>query len=238
MPTQPMLIYSCLKTLIIKNKSAMRKLKKLFFVSLIPILGFVSCDKNNVEPNSSIEKNILIETDLPLLEGTIRGYFGNEFKTFVQNIEKVQPIDSFSNCYFYEDCKNSYPDICSGPMKQINLIRCDSSFVIALYIMGVSPDSLPFERPVPKEFCRYVDIQFFKLENWNRIPNDPNCYNFWQNDFYGVKALITDNTDEVLTGTFEGDLYSPVGKVLRVSHGEFKIRIFRKRLSCWHENGK
>jgi hypothetical protein len=188
-------------------------------------------DLNSQRPDSNNKK-----PDLPLQEGCIRGYFGNEYKTFAQHIEKVQPIDSFSNCYFYEDCIGSYADICSGPMKQINLIRSDSSFVIALYIMGVSPDSLPFENPLPAVFCRYAEIQFYKSENWNRVPNDSNCFNYLQDDFYGQKVIITDNKDDVLTGTFGGDLVSPAGKILHVSDGEFKIRILRKSFTCWHNN--
>jgi hypothetical protein len=184
------------------------------------------------------EKAKIAKPDLPLEEGTIRGYFGDEYKTFTGQIEKVQPVDSFSNCYFYEDCTGTYPDICSGPMKQINLIRIDSGFVVAIFIMGVSPDSLPKEIPVPQEFCRFSEIQFYKFEDWNRDPNDTSCYNFFQDYFYGQKVLITDNTNDVLTGTFEGDLVSPSGKVMHVSEGEFKIRIFRKRFPCWLEDGK
>jgi hypothetical protein len=198
-----------------------------------------SSDKKNSEQydlNSQKSDSTNEKPDLPLLVGSIRGYFGNEYKTFEQHIEKVQAVDSFSNCYFYEDCLGSYTDICSGPMKQINLIRSDSSFVIALYIMGVSPDSLPDENPVPAVFCRYAEIQFYKSENWNRVPNDPNCYNYVRDDFYGQSVLITDNKDDVITGTFSGDLVSPAGKTLHVSGGEFKIRILRKRIPCWHNN--
>jgi hypothetical protein len=156
----------------------------------------------------------------------------------ITHIEVVQPIDSFSNCYFYEDCPGTYADICSGPMKQINLIRCDTGFVVALYIMGVSPDSLPLEIPIPEVFCRYAEIQFYKFEDWNRDPNDTSCYNYLRDDFYGKNVLITSISNDILTGTFEGDLVSLSGKMIQVTEGEFKLKIFRKRYPCWLEDGK
>jgi hypothetical protein len=203
-----------------------------FLISVFALI--IACTKEPDNKTSPVsEKSKRAKSFLPLEEGTIRGYFGNEYRTFTQHIETVQPVDSFSNCYFYEDCVGTYEDICSGPMKQINLIRCDSGYVVAFFIMGVSPDSLPEEIPVPEEFCRYSEIQFYKFKDWNRDPNDSNCYNYAQDCFYGEKVLITGNKNDVLTGTFEGDLISPAGNTLHLSEGEFKIKIVRKRLPCW-----
>ena len=39
-------------------------------------------------------------------------------------------------------------------------------------------------------------------------------------------------TDDILTGTFEGILRSSTGGTIPVTEGEFKIKIFRKDMSC------
>ncbi|MGE5458380.1 MAG: hypothetical protein ACM3RX_08495, partial [Methanococcaceae archaeon] len=114
-------------------------------------------------------------------------------------------------------------------LKQINLIRCDSTYVIAIYINGISPDSFPTV-PVPQEFGRFTEIQFYKFKDWNIISADTNNSRYILNDFYGKNVLITKIKDDVLTGRFEGFLKSPGGKVLNVSEGEFQIKIFRKHM--------
>ena len=157
----------------------------------------------------------------PISLGTIRGYFGEYYRTFSQHIETVQPIDSFSNCYFYGTCKGSTSN-------QINLIRCDSVFVFAIYIMGYPLDSLPESLPVPSEYGKYSEIQFYPFNSWNW--NDAGHYSM--SDFYGSSVFITDKTDDILTGTFKGTLRSATGDILPVTEGEFKLRIFRKDMSC------
>jgi len=195
------------------------------FISLmlmsILILPY-ACDVINVEvsyPDRSHKK--AEKPDYPVPLGCIRGYFGVEYLTFTQHLEKVQPVDSFSNCYFYGKCKGSESN-------QINLLRCDSTFVLAIYILGYPLDSLPSELPVPAEFGKYSEIQFYPFQSWNST--SPEHYSLA--DFYGKSVFITDRTDDIITGTFEGYLSSPGGNLLNVTEGEFKIAIFRKDMSC------
>jgi hypothetical protein len=157
----------------------------------------------------------------PVTLGCIRGYFGDYYKTFAQHIETVAPVDSFSNCFFYGSCNGS-------DINQINLIRCDSVFVLAMYINGYSLDSLPDTLPVPSEYGRYTEIQFYPFQSWNW--GSPGHYSL--GDFYGKSVFITDKTDDILTGTFEGILTSSTGDILPVTDGEFKIKIFRKYMPC------
>ncbi len=181
-----------------------------------------SCDKTEIiGPRASLpvhDRNNNPRT--PLTIGTIRGLFGEDYRVFKDHIEKVQPVDSFSNCYFYGSCNNF-------DLKQINLIRCDEEFVAAIYINGLSPDSLPAGLPVPQQFGRSAEIQFYSFGNWNST--SPGFY--YLNNFYGKNVFITDITDDVLTGTFEGLLGSSSGSI-RVTDGEFKIKIFRKYMPC------
>jgi hypothetical protein len=181
-----------------------------------------SCDKVEViGPRSSLPVH---QRDgkprTPVALGSIRGYFGDTYRTLTQHIEKVAPVDSFSNIYLYGTCNND--------LKQINLIRCDSDFVFAVYIMGYLLDSLPATLPVPVEFGKFSDIQFYPFDAWNST--SPGHY--VMNDFYGKNVFITDKTDDILTGTFEGTMRSTKGETLQVSEGEFKIKIFRKNLPC------
>ena len=163
-------------------------------------------------------------TPVPL--GCIRGYFGDYYKSFRQHIEKVQPIDSFSNAYFYGNCNDF--------LGQINLIRCDSDFVLAMYIIGYSLDSLPATLPVPSEYGKYSEIQFYSFQDLNSDSKG----HYRLDDFYGKSVFITDKTDDILTGTFEGTLTSPAGDIMQVSEGEFKIKIFRKYMPCGEGNEK
>ena len=192
------------------------------FVMIIFMLLY-ACDKIVViGPRPSLPvhpRDKKPRTPVPL--GCIRGYFGDYYRTFTQHIEKVQPIDSFSNCYFYGSCNSS-------TLNQINLIRCDSVFVLAMYIMGYSLDSLPASLPVPSEYGKYSEIQFYPFQDWNSV--SPGHYTL--DDFYGKSVFITDKTDDILTGTFEGILRSSTGEILPVSEGEFKIKIFRKYMPC------
>jgi hypothetical protein len=186
-----------------------------------------SCDKLTIETTRTGPDPVSREAgkrDYPVPLGCIRGYFGNEYRKLTLHIEQVQATDSFSNAYFYGSC--------NGTLKQINLIRRDTSFVIAIYIMGVSPDSLPIDRPVTPEIFKYTEIQFYKSGYWNSVSNDINYYHYNLIDSYGKSVLITENKDDILAGTFEGDLVSAAGDRLHVSEGEFRIKILRKYMPC------
>jgi hypothetical protein len=189
---------------------------------MIILMLLNGCDKITIiEPRPSLPVHSRDEKPrTPVALGSIRGYFGDYYRTFTQHIEKVQPIDSFSNCYFYGSCNDE--------LKQINLIRCDSVFVLAMYIMGYSLDSLPASLPVPSEYGKYTEIQFYPFQSWNW--DSPGYYSL--GDFYGKSVFITDKTDDILTGTFEGILSSSTGDILPVTDGEFKIKIFRKYMPC------
>lgn len=201
-------------------------MKHVFLFPLLIILTasllLSSCDKTEIiGPRPTLPlHNRNVKPRTPITVGTIRGYFDNQYRVLTDHIEKVQPIDSFSNCYFYGKCSNF-------DLKQINLIRCDEEFVAAIYINGLSPDSLPAQLPVPQQFGRSAEIQFYSFGNWNST--SPGHY--WLNNFYGVNVFITDNTDDVLTGTFEGLLGSSKGSIW-VRDGEFKLKIFRKKVPC------
>lgn len=206
----------------------------LLFIRILPVIVFIlvsSCDEVIVEisgpplPRYPAErKDKKPRTPVPL--GCIRGYFGDSYRTFDQHIEKVQPIDSFSNCYFYGNC--------DGAMGQINLIRCDSSSVFSMFIMGYPLDSLPSSLPVPSEFGRFAEMQFSPLPGFSY----GTAGHYLMNDFYGNGVFITNKTDDILTGTFEGTMRSSTGNTLLVKDGEFKIKIFRKFMPCGKNGGK
>jgi hypothetical protein len=195
----------------------------IFRVCLAVFLVLLSsCDKVSVEitlPEPPVSEKDE-KPDFPVQLGSIRGYFGDDYRIFIQHIEKVQPVDSFSNCYFYGACNDDFG--------QINLIRCDNEFVIALYILGYPLDSLPVARPVPVEFGKYAEIQFYPFSDWNST--SPGHYSL--NSFYGQNVFISDVTDDVVTGTFEGILHTTSGNTINVTEGEFKLKLFRKHMPC------
>lgn len=193
----------------------------LFFIAFVVTAFFClnSCDKITVKESYPVREKDE-KPAYPVQVGTIRGYFGNTYRTFYDHIEKVQPIDSFSNCYFYGACNEDFG--------QINLIRCDNEFVLAIYILGYSLDSLPLNKPVKQEFGRYTEIQFYAPQNWNST--SPKHYNLI--DFYGKSVIVTDTVNDIITGTFEGNMTDQEGASMYVSEGEFKLKIFRKYMPC------
>lgn len=200
-----------------------------YFKFLITVTVFVyACDVVNVEeihpllPVHERDK----KPDTPVELGTLRGYFGDYYLTFAQHIEKVQPVDSFSNCYFYGSC-NGYP------INQINLIRCNSDLILAIYLNGYPLDSLPLSLPINQEYGKYSSIELYSFGNWNW--GDPGYYSL--SDFYGNSVLVTDVTDDIVTGTFKGTLRSSAGGMTPVTDGEFKLKIFRKDMTCKPSDG-
>jgi hypothetical protein len=190
---------------------------------MIVFILFYACDKITVietrPPLPVHQRDGKPRTQVEL--GTIRAYFGDYYRVFTQHIEKVAPVDSFSNCFFYGSCNGS-------DLNQINLIRCDSIFVLAMYINGIPLDSLPDTLPVPSEYGKYTEIQLYPFQSsgWG----SPGHYSL--GDFYGKSVFITNRTDDILTGTFEGNLTSSNGDILPVTEGEFKLKIFRKYMRC------
>jgi hypothetical protein len=184
---------------------------------------FTDCDKVTIEktypplPVHNKDQKPLTPVQL----GSIRGYFGDYYKTFKQHINEGQPIDSFSNCYIYGTCNYTQ-------LNQIHLERCDSDFVFSIYIDGYSLDSLPATISLLSGYGKYADIQFYPFKSWNWNSTG----HYFLAAYYGYKVSITDKSDDILTGTFEGKLESSTGEMLPVTEGEFKIKIFRKYMPC------
>jgi hypothetical protein len=197
------------------------------FIQMIVILLLNACDKLTIEKTSPplLQHQKDEKPDSPVPLGSIRAYFGEYYRTFSQQMETVQPVDSFSNIYFYDDCNNN----------QINMIRCDSFFVFAMYLSGYSLESLPVNQPLPEEYGKYPQIDFYPFghTNWG----DPSYFSL---AYYVQKCvfIITDKSDDILTGTFDGMLISSTGSLLPISEGEFRIKLFRKKMLCIQNNPK
>jgi hypothetical protein len=202
-------------------------MKKLILI-ILSISVLLACDKITIEtarpPLPVHPRDDKPRT--PLQVGTIRGYFGDYYRTFTQHVERVQAVDTFANAYYYGLCNNS--------LQQINLIRCDSALVFEIYIMGLPLDSLPSSPPLTTEYGKFASMQLHSFQNWNW--GDPGYYQ--GSDFYGKSLFITDRTDDILTGTFKGTLTSSTGAIMPVTEGEFKIKIFRKYEPCYNDTIK
>ncbi len=195
----------------------------LLFSSLLLMIILImpaSCSKESADaerPSLPVSHRVG-KVRIPLPLGTIRGYFGTDFRKFDQQIEKVQAVDSFSNCYFYNPVNKDF--------NQTNLIRSDTAFIVAIYIMGYPLDSLSPSLPVPTGLGKFVEISLYTFPG----SNNNSAVQYTLIDSYGKCISITDMTDDVLTGTFQGILKSSNGERLPVSEGEFKIKIFRKHM--------
>ena len=184
---------------------------------IIIFAALIACNKQT--DYSQYDVKLVGGPDGPIKLGCIRGYFGKYYREFTSTLEFTNPVDTFSNMYLYGNC--------NGRIDQINMLRNDSVYAAAIYIIGYPLDSLPSEKPVPEEFGKFAELQFYKLWDWDEDTLG-NYKTYVMNNFYGERLFITDRTDDVLTGTFDGFMNSPVYGVLRVTQGEFKIKVFRK----------
>ncbi len=186
---------------------------------------FNACETDRIEitttPLPLHEKEEKPDTPVPL--GCIRVYLGEYYRTFSQPDETDQSAGSYINTYFYGECSNG----------NIHIIRHDSNYVFAIYLSGYSLESLPVNQPLPEEYGKYPRINFFPYGQWNW--GDPSFYSLAH---YIQKCvfIITDKTDDILTGTFDGMLVSSTGNLLPLSEGEFKIKIYRKEMPCGNKN--
>lgn len=196
-------------------------MNKFLFFLLFLIL--TACDKLTIDyfspPLPVHQKDV--KPDIPVPLGCIRAYFGEYYRSFTQQTERIQPVDSISNLYLYGAYK-------SNQINNIRIVRCDSEFVFEIYINGYSLDSLPLNQPLPEVYGKYPQINFHPhgQSEWG----DPSFYSL----AYYVKEcnfIITDIKDDILTGTFDGMLISSTGSLLPISEGEFKIKVFRKKMS-------
>jgi len=193
----------------------------LFLSYFNALMFFNSCDRVTIDRTSPAlathQKDKKPDTPVPL--GCIRAYFGDYYMSFSQQIETVQPVDSFSNVFVYGDCDYN----------EIIMTRRDSSFVLSIYLNGYSVESLPLNTPLPEEYGKYPVIDFYPADQWKW--SDPVFYSL---AYYIQKCIfiVTDKTDDILTGTFSGMLQSSSGDLLPMSEGEFKIKILRKKIAC------
>ncbi len=194
------------------------------FLALICVTTLSSCDKIEIigprdEPPVHYRND---KPRTPIEVGTIRCYINDRYVILREPMSLTEPVDTFSNCFLYGRCNG-------GESKQINMIRRNDEYTVLLFINGVSPDSLPAGPPVKQVFGRSAEIQVSSRGSYAGASPG-----FWyMNHFYGNNVIITDNTDDVLTGTFQGSLAaSQAGTGMWVSDGEFKIKIIRKDMSC------
>ncbi|HVN58245.1 MAG TPA: hypothetical protein VMT63_08120 [Bacteroidales bacterium] len=155
--------------------------------------------------------------DTPLTLGTIRAYFGNYYKIF--DVGGTTPYaDTASNCYFHNACT----------LKEIDMIRNDTQYTLGIYIVGYPPDVFKSDTTITKEAGKYSELHFFS-------PDAPGTNSKGHYVMYGLYSdclIVSDNTGDVLTGTFSGTMQDYAGNTVQVTEGEFKIHIYRKTLSC------
>lgn len=194
----------------------------LVLVLLITIASF-ACDKVIIEytyPPLSVHQKDK-KPDTPVALGSIRAYFGEYYRTFTQGPEWIQLPDTSSNVYLYGSCGNR--------LNQITMLRSGAGLILSLRLTGYPLDSLPVNQPLPEVYGKYPQIDLYPFGNsgWG----DPACYSL---AYYIQKCIfiITDKTDDILTGTFDGMLISATGDLLPISEGEFRIKVFRKEIPC------
>ncbi len=98
----------------------------------------------------------------------------------------------------------------------------------ALFIMGTGMESLPLDAPVP--FC---ELQFNNYKNPadTTFGSNDSCNYTGSSIDQRMEVIITDKTDDVLTGTFSGSVHSMTGLTKQVTDGKFRIKLVRKLTS-------
>jgi len=179
------------------------KTNLVIFLSLLTLL--FSCKKDEATPETPV---------IPEL-GSISGKFGSESFYFTAPFYTSEGMaDTMSNVYYTYGF--------------FGMHRNDAKLAtkgISLYIQCTGMESLPLNQPVP--FCE-VQLNNYLCPNDTVFGPRDSCNYIGSSLDQSVEMIITDKTDDVLTGTFSGVIRTRTGLTKQVTDGKFRIRLIRK----------
>ncbi len=199
---------------------------KSIFVFFAFILFFSSCKK---ETTSSQTEPQPIDIDKVFPNYVHSDSAGEDFIQGIFNGKKIcmsptqPPSDAFFNAYYLDETID---------LDQLNLIRANSEGSAEMQIYFGKSEMLT--RPIPYNLphenlaqCEFTQFQFY--DTWHRhgTENDQfDDYTYQASTNTGMKLTVTDFTNDIMEGTFEGILRTNTGKIMTVTDGSFKIKIF------------
>ncbi len=198
-------------------------MRNIFILSALVFL-FAACKKETVSSNPPpIDLNKIfpnyVNSD-SAGEYFIQGIFNG--KKICMSPTQA-PADTFSNAYYLD--KNIGLD-------QLNLIRANNegSAEMQVYFGKSTMLTRPIPYNLPHEDlaqCEYTEFQFY--DSWHRHGTENDSYDdytYQASTNIGMKLTVTSFKGNVIQGTFEGTLKTNTGKIMIVTNGSFKIKIF------------
>ncbi len=180
---------------------------------------FISCSKDSPEPVEPYIGN-----------GYIKGNFGSEYLNYT---EKAVTTGG-------EAWGNSYDSTINGG--NLHISRDGTSpdnRHISINIGNIDLDNLPIPSVIhgqqgPRNKDGYLADGGVGLYDPASVPQGishfgpEDSYNYMGSISEGITVRITSKKNDIIEGTFEGEIKTPTGLVKTVTNGEFRVKIIRK----------
>ncbi|QMU28793.1 hypothetical protein [Adhaeribacter radiodurans] len=192
-------------------------MQRLYLFCLIFFTFFSSCSKPADE---------IVEP-----QGYIQGYFNSEFVVFDHLGYAGKET---GNTYFFDELGS----MDAQGLNQVNLIRRGiipslGSRECHIYINGTPLDQMV----TPMRYDKKAYPQQSSLVLLDRTHQLDTLFSATDRyNYLGVtcadplQVIVTNRTNDVLKGTFEGQIRTPTGLIMEIKQGEFCLRIDRKKM--------
>ncbi|WP_169728056.1 hypothetical protein [Pontibacter actiniarum] len=198
----------------------MKKISILNLLFPLLLVLFISCSKDSPEPEEPYIGN-----------GYIKGNFGSEYLTYT---EKAVTTGG-------EAWGNSYdPNINGGELHISRDGTSPDQRHISIEIRNIDLDNLPIPSVVygeqaPRNKNGFLAAGGVGLYDPASVPQGTShfgpedSYNYMGSTYEeGLTVRVTSKKNDIIEGTFEGEIKTPTGLVKTVTNGEFRVKIIRK----------
>jgi hypothetical protein len=197
----------------------MKQLYHLHLLLSLFLVLFISCSKDSPEPEEPYIGN-----------GYVKGNFGSEYLNYTEKAVTTAG----------ELWGNSYdPNINGGNLYLSREGTSPDHRHISIDIANIDLDNLPIPTVINMQQASrnkdgYPASAAIGLYDPSSVPQDiahfgpEDSYNYMGSTYEGVTVRITSKKNDIIVGTFEGDIKTPTGLVKTVTNGEFRVKIIRK----------
>lgn len=181
---------------------------------------FISCSKDSPEPGEPYIGN-----------GYIAGNFGSVYLKYTEKAVTTTGGDTWGNSY--------EPDINGGSLHLSRNGTPPDHRHISISILNIDLDNLPIpsvihRQQAPRNKDGYLAYAIVGLFDPVSMPQNvthfgpEDSYNYVGGTNEGLTVRITSKKNDIIEGTFEGEIKTQTGLVKTVTNGQFRVKIIRE----------
>lgn len=201
------------------NKKTMKQPYSLNLLLSLFLVLFISCSKDLPEPEEPYTGT-----------GYIKGSFGSEYLNYTE-----QAVTTGGEAW-----GNSYdPNVNGGNLHLSRDGTSPDQRHISIDIGNIDLENLPIptvisKQQAPRNKEGYIASAGIGLYDPSSVPQGishfgpEDSYNYMGSTYEGLTVRITSKKNDIIEGTFEGEIKTPTGLVKTVTDGEFRVKIIRK----------